>query len=692
MPDSAWITGIVSQSVTLWGRYHKLWFEPRTINRQGKALVDKASSVSKKPVSVYVSLCGLQDMVHKPVRSHSRAGNVFDGVKVELVQATYRNQAHHNKPGTKNGRYAREATTSDSVMPTDLHFRVQMGSRDVDLRVRRSVPDLNKDGKKDVADFPVFVIEDGHIKRKRLLRQPNIGLYANDTSGSSFVVRKTSSRSDFILEGIFYEGLDQLHLTRDAKGGLHRIHKQPRVVDFRDDYVNMFTNELDNAKVDVGSHRYASSGKVHLVHGQRRKRRRKRRMSSTGGGESTEHEVQLFMVADNKDYQTWLKYYGYNSTLTEIEMNLYYSFIANSMNVRYSSVGLVDPSFQLTIIITGLLIVNVSSVGSSYVSKISPKVSLYSDGEPVEPGLYQAIFAMERTSCGDGKWCMLGQCAPHPAAPRMRDSCPQGDDPTAPCVREDCPYYTARTKLVYCCKTCLDERMFPPTPAPPPLPSHLLSSAPWLGLVSNRVADSQVVRRTIIHHQKNQQHPHNHHQQQQQQQSQQALPTQTNLLQEKHMNIQQDQQNHQQKTQQQQQQQQQAVLQQKHHQQQQHMNILRKHIQSFYQKQWHQIQQKMQTQLQQNSVLGIQHQLQQQKNNLKTQSHKSEHLNLQQQQQQPTLHKQQQVELQELISQLSPSEQKVIQMIQLHQPQYIIMQVKPQQQQQQLQQQQTTAI
>ena len=114
---------------------------------------------------------------------------------------------------------------------------------------------------------------------------------------------------------------------------------------------------------------------------------------------------------------------------------------------------------------------------------------------PNEPGLYQAIFAMEKTSCGDGKWCQLGQCVRHASAPRLRDSCPQGDDPTAPCVREDCPYYTVRTKLVYCCKTCLNARASPPTPAPPPLPSHLLSSAPWLGLISNGISDTQIVRR-----------------------------------------------------------------------------------------------------------------------------------------------------------------------------------------------------
>ncbi|GFR63781.1 zinc metalloproteinase/disintegrin [Elysia marginata] len=110
------------------------------------------------------------------------------------------------------------------------------------------------------------------------------------------------------VEGIFYEGLDQLHLTRDAQGGLHRIHKQPRVVDFRDDYVNIFTNELDNGKFDLSSrdpHDLSSPGKVHLVHEQRRKRKKRRiAPSGGGGGESREHEIQLFMVADNRDYQT----------------------------------------------------------------------------------------------------------------------------------------------------------------------------------------------------------------------------------------------------------------------------------------------------------------------------------------------------------------------------------------------------
>ena len=98
--------------------------------------------------------------------------SLSDHVDVQLVEATYGSH-NHNRPEaqTGNGRYAREAAGEDA-MPSNLHFRLQFGSREVNLRVRKSVPDLNKDGKKDVIDFPVFVIEDGLIKRKRLLHQP----------------------------------------------------------------------------------------------------------------------------------------------------------------------------------------------------------------------------------------------------------------------------------------------------------------------------------------------------------------------------------------------------------------------------------------------------------------------------------------------------------------------------------------
>ncbi|KAI8776652.1 A disintegrin and metalloproteinase with thrombospondin motifs 7, partial [Biomphalaria glabrata] len=80
---------------------------------------------------------------------------------------------------------------------------------------------------------------------------------------------------------------------------------------------------------------------------------------------------------------------------------------------------------------------------------------------PNVPGLYQAIFPFEKTSCGDRKWCQRGRCENHIDAPTMEDHCPQGDDPTAPCVQEDCPYYTPRTKIVYCCHTCRPQQRRP---------------------------------------------------------------------------------------------------------------------------------------------------------------------------------------------------------------------------------------
>ncbi|CAL1539119.1 unnamed protein product [Lymnaea stagnalis] len=141
-----------------------------------------------------------------------------------------------------------------------------------------------------MADFPVFVIEDGQIRRKQLLRDDNVDLYSNETTGSSFVVRKSSNRTQFILDGIFYDGLDQLQLTRDPRGDLHRIHKQTREVDFQDDYVNTIINEGVTPRTD-GSTRPPPIYKSHA---------RGKRQLDTGG----EHEIRLFMVADYKDYKT----------------------------------------------------------------------------------------------------------------------------------------------------------------------------------------------------------------------------------------------------------------------------------------------------------------------------------------------------------------------------------------------------
>ncbi|KAH9492008.1 hypothetical protein Btru_029631 [Bulinus truncatus] len=535
--------------------------------------------------------------------------NPIDDVDIQLVQ-----------PVQENGRHPRQATQpADVAMPANLHFRFLMGARQVDLQMGKN--------KKGVADFPLFVIEDGRIKRKELPRDDNFQLYSNQTTGSTFMVRKSDNRAKFIMEGFFYDGLDQLHLTPDPSGALHRIHKQAREVDLRDDYINTITTEgvsTESTRAPVGI-------------------RSSTRLRRQGEGHH-DHEIRLFMVADYQEYQNWWNYYQKNSTRTEIEMNNFYSFIANSINIRYRSISEIDPSFQVDIVVTGLLTVNSPMVstwtegntlkpGSRYVdayraledfglwvrrrhvdlpmsdhwmlftgydiytdrnpivaglARLSSMCSLSSvsiieqdytgsvgataahelghslgslhDGEEIDcldednyvmskklrtpdndsrasrpwqfskcsvrafkrflskvqctskstqsqslletglnpgqifsadkqcslalgngsyfarrlqyregystmcrrmycsvprvTGLYQAIFPMERTSCGDRKWCQRGRCESHVDAPSMADNCPQGDDPTAPCVLEDCPLYTQWTKIGFCCHLC----------------------------------------------------------------------------------------------------------------------------------------------------------------------------------------------------------------------------------------------
>ncbi|GFR63772.1 hypothetical protein ElyMa_003614100 [Elysia marginata] len=90
----------------------------------------------------------------------------WDNVSVELLESSYGSHL------TGSERHRRDTTANDDAMPTSLHFRLKLGSREVNLRVKRSAPVLNKDGKKSVADFPVFVIENGAIKRRHLLQQP----------------------------------------------------------------------------------------------------------------------------------------------------------------------------------------------------------------------------------------------------------------------------------------------------------------------------------------------------------------------------------------------------------------------------------------------------------------------------------------------------------------------------------------
>ncbi|XP_059169094.1 uncharacterized protein LOC131950905 [Physella acuta] len=544
-----------------------------------------------------------------------------NSVDIEVIEETH---DPHDPRDPRDPHRNRRSTDPSPTLPALLHVRLNLGDRHISLRVRRSTP--SRSSRRAVSDFPVFVIVDGEIRQKELTLDPTVDFYSNETTGSSFVVRKSSNRSQFIMEGFFYDGLDQLHLTRDPLGGIHQIHKIPRELNFQDDYVNVIPAE------GITSPPYTHTKKT-LTRARRHIQARR------------EHEIRLFMVSDSKDYLNWLQYYKNNSTLTEIEMHLYYAFVANSMNIRYSSVNLVDPTFSLSIVITGLLIVNSQSVSSwtevntrfpgshfvdgnmalesfgMWVKKANPTLPLSDhwmlftgydifsgtnwkvmgiaklggmcstssisiieqdnsgsvgataahelghslgaihDGEekdcldednyvmskkltpPVDEksasrpwlfsvcsvrafkrflsnlectrknsrglsvlstslhpgqvfsadvqcqlaignrsyfsrsmqlrdgdysslcrrmfctvpdmlGYFQPTFAMERTSCGDRKWCQRGVCEYNADAPETEDDCPQGDDPTAPCLEKDCPYYTPRTIRIFCCHTC----------------------------------------------------------------------------------------------------------------------------------------------------------------------------------------------------------------------------------------------
>ncbi|KAI8776651.1 A disintegrin and metalloproteinase with thrombospondin motifs 17, partial [Biomphalaria glabrata] len=75
-------------------------------------------------------------------------------VEVRLVGQTNQHARVKRTLQEKHGQ------TGVEPMPDHLHFRLQLGARQVDLQMGKS--------RKGLSGFPVFVIEDGQIKRKEL--------------------------------------------------------------------------------------------------------------------------------------------------------------------------------------------------------------------------------------------------------------------------------------------------------------------------------------------------------------------------------------------------------------------------------------------------------------------------------------------------------------------------------------------
>ncbi|XP_067667846.1 uncharacterized protein [Haliotis asinina] len=59
------------------------------------------------------------------------------------------------------------------------------------------------------------------------------------------------------------------------------------------------------------------------------------------------------------------------------------------------------------------------------------------------------LVPLDRTSCGDRRWCVQGQCVTNNAAPARPANCPQGDDPAIGCTTALCASEPFR-----CCQTC----------------------------------------------------------------------------------------------------------------------------------------------------------------------------------------------------------------------------------------------
>ncbi|XP_046351149.1 pneumococcal serine-rich repeat protein-like [Haliotis rufescens] len=64
-------------------------------------------------------------------------------------------------------------------------------------------------------------------------------------------------------------------------------------------------------------------------------------------------------------------------------------------------------------------------------------------------GICQFMVPLDRTSCGNQRWCVQGQCVTDNAAPARAVNCPQGDDPGVACTPALCV-----TEPVRCCQTC----------------------------------------------------------------------------------------------------------------------------------------------------------------------------------------------------------------------------------------------
>ncbi|XP_071100121.1 uncharacterized protein [Haliotis cracherodii] len=64
-------------------------------------------------------------------------------------------------------------------------------------------------------------------------------------------------------------------------------------------------------------------------------------------------------------------------------------------------------------------------------------------------GICQFMVPLDRTSCGNQRWCVQGQCVTDTAAPARAVNCPQGDDPGVACTLALCA-----TEPVRCCQTC----------------------------------------------------------------------------------------------------------------------------------------------------------------------------------------------------------------------------------------------